>query len=57
MFLGTASVAKAMTNYFDSLLGNPQKRYMKKHFPFHMEFLGEYPDVASFLFVMLIACN
>lgn len=53
--IGTAAVAKAMSNYLDSLLGDPQKRYMKKHFPIHMDFLGEYPDVASFLFIMSIA--
>lgn len=55
--LGTAAVAKAMSNYLDSLLGDPQKTFMKKYFPIHMEFLGEYPDVASFLFIMSIACN
>lgn len=54
-FSGTASVAKAMTNYFDSLLGNPQKNYMRKNFPMRAEYLGEYPDVASFLFVMTVA--
>lgn len=56
-FLGAASVAKALSNYLDSLVGNPQKRFMKKHYPMHMEFLGEYPDVGAFLFVMFIACN
>lgn len=57
IFLGTAAVAKAMSNYLDSLLGDPQKRFMKKHFPIHMDFLGEYPDIASFLFIMSIACK
>lgn len=46
-----------MTNYLDSLLGDPQKRFMKKYYPMHMDFLGEYPDVAAFLFVMSIACK
>lgn len=53
---GTASVAKAMSNYLDALLGNPQRKFMKRHFSMHFEFLGEYPDVASFLFIMSIAC-
>jgi len=57
IFSGTASVAKAMTNYLDSLLGYPQKNYMKKNFPMHMDFLGEYPDVVSFVFIMVISCN
>lgn len=56
-FLGTASVAKAMTNYVDSLLGDPQKSFMKKYFAMHTGFLGEYPDIASFFFIMTIACN
>lgn len=56
-FLGTAAVAKAMSNYLDSLLGDPQKTFMKKHFSIHLDFLGEYPDVASFLFIMSIACK
>lgn len=56
-FLGTAAVAKAMSNYLDSLLGDPQKTFMKKHFSIHLDYLGEYPDVASFLFIMSIACK
>lgn len=54
---GTAAVAKAMSNYLDSLLGDPQKKFMKKHYPINADFLGEYPDVASFLFIMTIARN
>jgi len=46
-----------MTNYLDALLGDPQKRYFKKHLPMHVDFLGEYPDFASFFFVVFIACN
>ncbi|XP_015372138.1 PREDICTED: high affinity cationic amino acid transporter 1-like [Diuraphis noxia] len=52
--IGTASVAKAMTNYLDALLGDPQKIYFKKHLPMHVDFLGEYPDFASFFFVIFI---
>lgn len=54
---GTASATKAMTNYMDSLLGDPQRKLMKKYFPMHMSFLGEYVDPASFLFIMAIARN
>ncbi|VVC32911.1 Cationic amino acid transporter, C-terminal,Amino acid/polyamine transporter I [Cinara cedri] len=53
--IGTASVGKAMTNCLDAILGDPQKRYMKKHYPMHVDFLGEYPDIGSFFFIMLIA--
>ncbi|XP_060870377.1 cationic amino acid transporter 2-like isoform X2 [Metopolophium dirhodum] len=53
--IGTASSAKAMTNYCDSLLGNPQKRYMTEYFPIHISFLGSYPDFASFVVIVIIA--
>lgn len=56
-YVGTASATKAMTNYLDSLLGDPQKKLMKKYFPMHMSFLGEYVDAASFLFIINIARN
>lgn len=56
-FSGTASVAKAMSNYLDSLLGDPQQTFMTKHFPMHMGMLGEYPDIAAFMVIMFIACN
>ncbi|XP_050434312.1 high affinity cationic amino acid transporter 1-like [Adelges cooleyi] len=51
--IGVASVGKALSNYFDSLLGYPQKQFMIEHFPIHISFMGEYPDVASFLFIMI----
>ncbi|VVC32907.1 Hypothetical protein CINCED_3A006066 [Cinara cedri] len=44
-----------MSNYCDTLLGNPQKRYMMEHFPIHVSFLAEYPDVASFAVIVIIA--
>lgn len=54
---GNAAVAKAMSNYLDSLLGDPQKKFMGKYFQIDLPYLCKYPDVASFLFVMTIACN
>ncbi|KAL5240260.1 hypothetical protein ACI65C_007670 [Semiaphis heraclei] len=53
--IGTAATAKAMSNYCDSLLGNPQKRYMTEYFPIHVGFLGNYPDLASFFVIVIIA--
>ncbi|XP_022163272.1 cationic amino acid transporter 2-like [Myzus persicae] len=53
--IGTAGVAKAMSNYCDSLLGNPQKRYMTEYFPIHIGFLGSYPDLASFFVIVIVA--
>ncbi|XP_022163259.1 high affinity cationic amino acid transporter 1-like [Myzus persicae] len=53
--IGTAAVAKAMSNYCDSLLGNPQRRYMTEYFPIHIGFLADYPDLASFLVIVIIS--
>ncbi|XP_050546707.1 cationic amino acid transporter 2-like isoform X2 [Daktulosphaira vitifoliae] len=52
--IGVASIGKATSNYIDSLLGYPQKQFMLKHFPIHVGFLGEFPDIMSFLCIMLI---
>lgn len=52
---GTAAVAKAMSNYCDSLLGNPQRKYMLEHFPIHISFLADYPDIASFTVIVIIS--
>jgi len=48
-------VAKAMSNYCDSLLGDPQRRYMTANFPIHVGFLADYPDVASFTVIVAIS--
>lgn len=53
--IGTAAVAKAMSNYCDSLLGNPQKRFMMEHFPIHIGFLADYPDLASFTVIVVVS--
>lgn len=52
---GTAAVAKAMSNYCDTLLGNPQKIFMLEHFPMHIGFLADYPDMASFTVIVVIS--
>ncbi|XP_050420520.1 cationic amino acid transporter 2-like [Adelges cooleyi] len=52
--IGVASIGKATSNYFDFLLGYPQKNFMVEHFPIHISFLGEYPDVASLVFILLV---
>ncbi|XP_025416766.1 high affinity cationic amino acid transporter 1-like [Sipha flava] len=53
--IGTASVAKAMSNYCDALLGSPQKTFMLEHFPMHVSFLATYPDFASFVVIFFIS--
>lgn len=52
---GTASVAKAFSNYIDALLGYPVKTTMTYLFPINVSFLADYPDVLSFSLVILLS--
>lgn len=53
--IGTASVAKAFSNYIDALLGYPVKTTMTYLFPINVSFLADYPDVLSFSLVILLS--
>ncbi|KAE9526865.1 hypothetical protein AGLY_013513 [Aphis glycines] len=53
--IGTASVAKALSNYIDALLGYPVKITMTYHFPMNVSFMAAYPDVSSFSLVILLS--
>ncbi|KAE9527003.1 hypothetical protein AGLY_013651 [Aphis glycines] len=53
--IGTASVAKAFSNYIDALLGYPVKITMTYLFPINVSFLADYPDVLSFSLVILLS--
>jgi hypothetical protein len=52
---GTASVAKAFSNYIDALLDYPVKTTMTYLFPMNVSFLADYPDVLSFSLVLLLS--
>jgi len=53
--IGTASVAKAFSNYIDALLDYPVKTTMTYLFPMNVSFLADYPDVLSFSLVLLLS--
>ncbi|XP_060871704.1 cationic amino acid transporter 2-like [Metopolophium dirhodum] len=53
--IGTASVAKAFSNYIDALLDYPVKTTMTYLFPMNVSFLADYPDVLSFSLVILLS--
>ncbi|KAL5238965.1 hypothetical protein ACI65C_006375 [Semiaphis heraclei] len=53
--IGTASVAKALSNYIDALLDYPIRNTMSSLFPMDVSFLAEYPDVLSFCLVLLLS--
>lgn len=52
--IGTASVAKGMANYIDSLTNNSMARAMTEWAPMHVGFMGEYPDFFAFALVLMI---
>lgn len=43
--IGTSSVARAFSSYFDSLIDNSIQKFFKKHFPMHITGLSEYPGL------------
>lgn len=53
--IGTASVAKGLSNYIDALLEYPMKRTMTELFPINVSFLSEFPDFLSFSVVLLLS--
>ncbi|XP_029341215.1 cationic amino acid transporter 3 [Acyrthosiphon pisum] len=53
--IGTASVAKALSNYIDALLGYPIRTCMMYLLPMNVSFLASYPDILSFSLVLLLS--
>ncbi|XP_022181371.1 cationic amino acid transporter 2-like [Myzus persicae] len=53
--IGTASVAKALSNYIDAILDYPIKTTMTYLFPMNVSFLADYPDMLSFSLVLLLS--
>ncbi len=41
--IGTSSVARAFSTYFDSLIDNKIQNFFKEHFPINEAGLSEYP--------------
>lgn len=52
--IGTASVAKGMANYIDSICNNTMAKTMSEIAPIKVPFLAEYPDFFAFGLVLLI---
>ncbi|KPJ06300.1 Low affinity cationic amino acid transporter 2 [Papilio machaon] len=52
--IGTASVAKGMANYVDSLCNNTLANTMTSIAPINISFLADYPDFFAFALVLLI---
>ncbi|XP_076248537.1 cationic amino acid transporter slimfast [Calliopsis andreniformis] len=52
--IGTASVARGLSNYLDALIGNAISKWLYSVMPIHVSFLSEYPDFFAFAVVMLL---
>ncbi|BES96489.1 cationic amino acid transporter [Nesidiocoris tenuis] len=52
--IGTASVARAFSNYLDNMMGNVMNETLSKTFPMHVPFLSPYPDFLSLGIVLLL---
>ncbi|XP_025084376.1 high affinity cationic amino acid transporter 1-like isoform X2 [Pomacea canaliculata] len=52
--IGTASVARAWSAYFDSLIDNQIQDFFKKHMPIHLTGFSSYPDLFSFAITLLL---
>ncbi|XP_016959525.1 cationic amino acid transporter 3 [Drosophila biarmipes] len=53
--IGTASVARGLSGYFDSLIDNNMSKALNGSMHIDVDFLGDYPDFLSFGMVLLLA--
>ncbi|XP_074093525.1 cationic amino acid transporter 2-like [Cotesia typhae] len=53
--IATASVARGLSNYVDSLIDNQMKIYFQSVMPINVSFLSKYPDFFAFSVVMLLS--
>lgn len=51
---GTASVARAWSSYFDSLIDNKIQHYFKDHVPMHLSGLAPFPDFFALGITLLL---
>ncbi|RUS85464.1 hypothetical protein EGW08_006797, partial [Elysia chlorotica] len=52
--IGTASVARAASSYFDNLMGNQMSTFFKTHFPMDAKTLAEYPDFFAMAITLVL---
>lgn len=53
--LGTSSVARGLSGYIDSLLDDRMAGALRAWLPIDIGFLAAYPDLLSFVLVLLVA--
>lgn len=52
--IGTSSVARGLSGYFDSLIGKSMETFFRDTMSININFLAEYPDFFSFLIILLL---
>lgn len=52
--IGTASVARGLSNYLDALIGNVIRNTLQSAMPIRVSFLSDYPDFFAFSVVLLL---
>ncbi|KAL5013712.1 hypothetical protein ScPMuIL_007982 [Solemya velum] len=52
--IGTASVARAWSSYFDSMLDKKIQHYFEEHLPMHIGGLSKYPDFFAFAITLVL---
>lgn len=53
--IGTSSVARGLSGYIDALIDNRMANCLTEWMPIHVDFLANYPDLLSFVLVLLVA--
>ncbi|XP_050092211.1 cationic amino acid transporter 3-like [Anopheles aquasalis] len=53
--IGTSSVARGMSGYIDLLVDKKISSTLRDAMPIHVDFLSDYPDLFSFMLVMILA--
>lgn len=52
--IGTSSVARAFSSYFDSLIDNKIQHFFREYLPMNIDGLSKYPDFFAFAITLLI---
>lgn len=52
--IGTASVARGLSNYIDALFNNTMRNTLAEVMPIKIDFLSDYPDFLSFIIICLL---
>jgi hypothetical protein len=52
--IGTSSVARAFSSYFDSLIDNKIQHFFREYMPMNIDGLSKYPDFFAFAITLLI---